>query len=186
MKWDKSNQRKFFLKGNSGGNGPGRTDWIAVRPDAGGSIRAIFYRPGDIAIQTGPGWNDDIWHHVLIRVDTNTGDAQIIIDNVVQASTTGVTGTLNSPINYIQMMQPDSLFDNYIITKGYDNPTDFADFSGSTPCPIDPQVPTFIHYDADVVDANTYPTVPDISGNGNDAEFYNSTFAKSISSIVPC
>jgi len=155
-----------------------------VRPDSSSSIRAIFYRPGDIAIQTGGGWADNSWHHVLIRVNTSTGNAQIIIDNSTEASSTTVTGSLGSPSSYIQMMEPNCYFDEFIITDGYDDPTDFADFSGATPCPITPAVSTIIHYRAEEVTALS--TIPDQSGNGNDGEYFNGSYSSVIQGEVPC
>ena len=180
MKWVSSNQSKAFFKGNGGGN-----RWIYCRPDSGGTIRAIFYRPSDIAIQTsGTNYADNTWHHVLIRVNTSTGDAQIIIDNVVKASSTTITGTLSDPSSYIQFCEVNSYYDEIIVTNSYDDPTDFADFSGASPCPIDPLVSTYIHYRADDVTALT--NIPDSSGNSRDGEFFNSTFAAAIVSDVPC
>jgi hypothetical protein len=180
MKWVTSNQSKAFVKGNSGSN-----TWCYCRPDTGGSIRLIIYKPSDSAIQTGQlGLDDNAWHHVVMRADTGTGDAQIIVDNVVRASSTTITGTLASPTSYIQAMEVNSYYDEFIITKGYDDPSDFADYSGGDPCPIEPLVTTFIHYKADDVSALT--TIPDSSGNGNDGEFFNSTLANAITTVVPC
>jgi len=179
MKWISANQAKPFIKGNNGGN-----TWMFVRPDTGSSIRAIFYRPGDIGIQTGGGWADSAWHHVLIRINTTTGNAQIIIDNTVEASSTTITGTLASPTSYIQMMEPDCYFDEFIVTKGYDDPSDFADFGGATACPITPAVSTFIHYRAEEVVALS--TIPDQSGNSNDGEYFNGSLGSVIQTEVPC
>ena len=180
MKWITLNQSKAFVKGNNGGN-----TWTYVRPDSGGSIRMIIYKPSDSAIQTGQlGLNDNAWHHIVLRADTSTGDAEILVDNVSRASSTTITGTLASPTSYIQMMEPNSYFDEFIITKGYDDPSDFADYSGGDPCPIEPLVSTFIHYRADDVTALT--TIPDNSGNGNDGEFFNSTLGTAITTTVPC
>jgi len=180
MKWVSLNQSKPFIKGNNGGN-----TWMFVRGDTSSTLRAIFYRPGDIAIQTSSsGWADNTWHHVLIRVNTTTGDAQIIIDNNTEASSTSITGSLGSPTSYIQMMEPDCYFDEFIVTDDYDAPSDFADFSGATPCPITPAVPTIIHYRAEEV--STLSSILDQSGNGNDGEYFNGVYASVIQTDVPC
>jgi len=182
MKWDTPNESKPFLKGNDGGN-----SWLFLRPEGGaGKLRLIIYRStGDNAIvTTNGGWDDNTWHHVLIRVNTNSTIAQIYIDNVQEATTSASTGNLRDPSSYIQMMETDSSFDEVVITKNYDDPSDFADFSGPSPCPIEPLVTTFIHYKADDVSALT--TIPDSSGNGNDAEVFNSTLGSFIITDVPC
>jgi len=180
MNWATNNQSKAHFKGNNGGN-----TWMYCRGDSGGTLRVIFYRPSDISIQTtGTNYADSTWHHVLVRVNTSTGDGQILIDNAVEASSTGISGSLASPSTYIQMMEGDCTYDEFIITKGYDDPSDFADFSGPSPCPIEPLVTTFIHYKADDVSALT--TIPDSSGNGNDGEFFNSTIGSAIVTDVPC
>ena len=157
-----------------------------LRPEGGaGKMRLITYHSTDTAIvTTNSGFNDSAWHHCLCRFDTGPNVAQIWIDNVQEATTSDITGTITDPSVYIQAMETDSYFDEFIVTKGYDDPTDFADFSGATPCPIDPLVTTFIHYRADDVSALT--TIPDSSGNGNDAEFFNGTLAAVITTDVPC
>jgi hypothetical protein len=182
FKWDTASESKPFFKGNDGGN-----SWLFLRPEgAAGKMRLIIYRStGDNSIvTTNSGFNDNTWHHCLCRVNTTATTAQIWIDNTQEATTSASTGNLRDPSTYIQAMETDSYFDEFIVTKGYDDPTDFADFGGATPCPIEPLVTTFIHYKADDVTALT--TIPDSSGNNNDAEFFNGTFAAVITTDVPC
>jgi hypothetical protein len=178
MKWVSSSESKPFVRASSG------LRWIYCRPDSSSSIRLIVYRPSDTAIQTGGGWADSTWHHVVLRCNPGTGDAQILIDNSAEASSTTISGTLSHPNGKISMMYGDAYFDEFIVTEGYDDPEDFADYSGADPCPIEPTVSTLFWYKADDVTALT--TIPDSSGNSNDGEFFNSTLGSAISTDVPC
>lgn len=182
FKWTTASEAKPFFKGNDGGN-----SWLFCRPEGGaGKMRLIIYRStGDNAIITSSsGFNDSSWHHFMCRINTSTGSAQIYIDNSLEASTTASTGNLRDPSSYIQAMETDSNFDEFIVCKGYHNPSDFADFSGATPCPIEPAVSTFIWYRAD--DVTTLADIPDSSGNGNTAEFFNGTLGSVIVADTPC
>ena len=84
-------------------------------------------------------------------------------------------------------MRINAYYSDYIITDGFHDPTDFADFSGANPCPIEPLVTPLIHYRADDVTSGGYPAIPDQSGNGYDGEFLNSSFAAAITTdVVSC
>ena len=186
MKWsDSIDESATFIKCTNGGAG----NFVFARPsNPGAKIRFAAAIPSITTLDTnGNNINDGNWHHVLFRVNCSTGDADIYIDNdnsTVGASSTGFSGTLEHPDGVIELIGVNANFSEYIITDTFDDPTDFADFSGPTPCPIEPQVPVVIHYRAEAV--TTLTTIPDQSGNGYDGQFLNSTLGSAITTDVPC
>ena len=179
------NQSKTWIQAASGA---GR--FLYFRPEGPGErMQAIFYMPSDKRITTASNTlADDTWHHVLVRVQGSTGKADIFIDNdnsTLGVSSTSITGTLLHPNGQIRLMKVGGYYSEFIITDGFHDPDDFADFSGANPCPIEPAVTPLIHYRAEEVTALT--TIPDQSGNGYDGEFFNSTLASAITTdVISC
>lgn len=189
MKWTGSLDQNRTVIRAAGGAG----SFLYCRAESGGKLEAIFYMPGDKRITTTNGSSliDDTWRHILIRVDGSTGDADIFIDNDnttgAGVTSTTITGTLSHPNGSIRVMDINAYFSDYIITDGFHDPTDFADFSGANPCPIEPAVTPLIHYRADFVTSGGWPSIPDQSGNGYDGTFTGGSFANSITTdVVSC
>lgn len=191
MKWsDTVDESARFIEANNGG----ANNFIYSRPSSGGKILFAAARPSVTTLTTnGSNFNDGNWHHVLFRVDCSTGDADIYIDNDNSsngASSAGFSGTLEHPDGTLKLIDVNANFSEYIITDGFDSPTDFADFSGPNPCPIPPKVSTIMHYRAEFAyESLVSPPdiiVPDQSGNSYDAVFENSTFASAITTTIPC
>ena len=169
--------------------------FVKIRKEApNDQLRATWYystSPGDRFINTTTDELDDgNWRHYLFRLDAtlpNTSEgAEIWIDGVKDSGKTGFNGTWKVPgadaPNGPRFFEAGGYYSEMIITDGWHDATDFADFSGANPCPIEPKVTPLVWYRAEEVTALT--NIPDQSGNGYDAEFFNSSLGTAITTDV--
>ena len=159
FKWrSRSGEGPFFR-----GVGPS-TNWLGMFQDRNGKFRCKVYTSAtDYTFFSGGGWDDNDWHHALLRVDADAQRATLYLDGI-KSTSKAIAGELRQPSDFIEFGSssggPDALIDEIIIYDRTDlEPWQFVNEEGT---PRTPPAGMRLWWRGENV---TFPQVDDQSGN---------------------